>query len=143
LLGDPSLQPIKATAHAFARTNAVERVTRGGTFQPETRAFRRERLVRTGSNLSRTLGTAVPTKTRVPSGVRKPRRPEANQHRLEDEHDAAVLIAENSEFKLRLRGGHPCADPHIRALVGKRIRAEGFVSAGQFIIERYEVLGVD
>jgi hypothetical protein len=59
------------------------------------------------------------------------------------EHDAAVLIAENSEFKLRLQGGHPFADPQVQALVGKRIRAEGFVSAGQFIMERYEVLRVD
>jgi len=71
LLGDPSLQPIKATPHAFARTKAVERVSKSGAFHPETRAFRRERLVRAGSNLSRTLGTAVPTKTRVPAGVQR------------------------------------------------------------------------
>jgi len=59
------------------------------------------------------------------------------------EHDAAVLIAGDGEFKLRRQGGHPFADPQVQSLVGKRIRAEGFVSAGQFIMERYEVLPVD
>jgi hypothetical protein len=59
------------------------------------------------------------------------------------EHDAAVLIAGDGEFKLRRQGGHPFADPQVQSLVGKRIRAEGFVSAGQFIMERYEVLAVD
>lgn len=59
------------------------------------------------------------------------------------EHEAAVIVAETSEFKLRLQGGHPFADPRVQSLVGKRIRAEGFVSANQFIMEHYEVLGVD
>jgi len=59
------------------------------------------------------------------------------------EHDAAVFIAGDGEFKLRRQGGHPFADPQVQSLVGKRIRAEGFVSAGQFIMERYEVLPVD
>jgi hypothetical protein len=56
------------------------------------------------------------------------------------EHDATVLIVEDGEFKLRLQGGHPFAEPKVQSLVGKRIRAEGFVSAGQFIMEHYEVL---
>jgi len=56
---------------------------------------------------------------------------------------SAVLIAGDGEFKLRRQGGHPFADPQVQSLVGKRIRAEGFVSAGQFIMERYEVLPVD
>ena len=56
------------------------------------------------------------------------------------EHDAAVLITDHGEFKLRLEGGHPFADPRVRSLVGKRIRGEGFVSAGQFIMTRYDVL---
>jgi len=56
------------------------------------------------------------------------------------EHDAAVLITDEGEFKLRLQGGHPFADPSVQALVGKRIRGEGFVSAGQFIMTRYDVV---
>ena len=44
------------------------------------------------------------------------------------------------DFKLRRQGGHPIADPHVQALVGKRIRAEGIVSAGQFIMDTYEVI---
>ena len=67
-------RPVAATdqGHAAcirANEKRVERVSKSGAFHPETRAFRRERLVRAGSNLSRTLGTAVPTKTRVPAGV--------------------------------------------------------------------------
>jgi hypothetical protein len=56
------------------------------------------------------------------------------------EHDATVLVTEEGEFKLRRQGGHPFSDPDVQALTGKRIRAKGFVSAGQLIIETYEVI---
>ncbi|HZM92811.1 MAG TPA: hypothetical protein VFB92_05300 [Vicinamibacterales bacterium] len=56
------------------------------------------------------------------------------------EHNAAMLVTSDGEFKLRVQGGHPFADPEVDTLVGKRIRGEGFTSAGQFIMERYEVL---
>jgi hypothetical protein len=57
-----------------------------------------------------------------------------------NEHHAAVLVTSNGEFKLRVQGGHPFSDPEVDALVGKRIRGEGVVSAGQFLMERYDVL---
>jgi len=56
------------------------------------------------------------------------------------EHDATVLATEDGEFKLRRQGGHPFSDSDVQALVGKRIRAKGVVSAGQFIIDTYEVV---
>jgi hypothetical protein len=56
------------------------------------------------------------------------------------EHDATVLETEDGEFKLRRQGGHPFSDSDVQALIGKRIRATGFVAAGQFIIERWEVI---
>ena len=56
------------------------------------------------------------------------------------EHEAVVLVSQEGEFKLRRQGGHPFTDPDVLVLVGKRIRAEGFVSAGQFIMEACEVL---
>jgi hypothetical protein len=56
------------------------------------------------------------------------------------EHDATVLVTDEGEFKLRRQGGHPFADPDVQALAGKRIRAEGFMSAGQFIMARYDVI---
>jgi hypothetical protein len=56
------------------------------------------------------------------------------------EHEASVLVTSEGEFKLRRSGGHPFTDPEVHALVGQRIRAEGFVTAGQFIMTRYEVL---
>jgi len=71
LLGDPSLQPITATPHAFSRTPAVKRALRTGSYQPEARTFRRERLARAGGNLSRTMGRAVPTTARVPKRVQR------------------------------------------------------------------------
>ena len=51
-----------------------------------------------------------------------------------------MLIAPEGEYKLRVKGGHPFADPEVQALVGKQIRAEGFVSANQFIMERYQIV---
>jgi hypothetical protein len=71
LLGDPSLQPVKAVAHAFNRSKAVTRATRSGRIKSDTRGFRRERLIRAGTNLSRTLGSAIPANIRVPATVRQ------------------------------------------------------------------------
>ena len=56
------------------------------------------------------------------------------------EHDATMLVSEEGAFKLRRSGGHPFSDPEVQALVGFRIRAEGFLTAGQFIMTRYDVL---
>jgi hypothetical protein len=56
------------------------------------------------------------------------------------EHQAAMLVTSDGEFKLRMQGGHPFSDPEVDRLVGKRIRGEGFMSAGQFLMERYEVI---
>ena len=56
------------------------------------------------------------------------------------EHVAAVLVTDGGELKLRLKGGQPFADPEVQSLVGRRIRAEGFLSAGQFIMTRYEII---
>lgn len=57
-----------------------------------------------------------------------------------NEHEATVLVTGDGEFKLRRKAGHPFSDPEVDRLVGKRVRVEGFVSASQFIMERYEVL---
>jgi len=56
------------------------------------------------------------------------------------EHNSVVLVTTDGEFKLRVQGGHPFSDPEVDKLVGPRIRGEGFMSAGEFIMERYEVL---
>jgi hypothetical protein len=54
------------------------------------------------------------------------------------EHDATMLATKDGEFKLRRQGGHPFSDPDVEALVGKRIRARGFVSARQFIMQSWD-----
>ena len=56
------------------------------------------------------------------------------------EHRATVFVTSDGEFKLRRQDGHPFSDPDVDRLVGKRIRGEGFLSAGQFIMERYDVI---
>lgn len=56
------------------------------------------------------------------------------------EHRATMLVTTEGQFKLRRQGGHPFDDPEVTGLVGKRIRGEGLVSSGQFIMERYDVL---
>ena len=56
------------------------------------------------------------------------------------DHEATVLATKDGDFKLRRQGGHPFSDPDVQELVGKRIRARGLVSAGQFIMETYEVI---
>jgi len=57
------------------------------------------------------------------------------------DHEAVVLVCARGEFKLRRRGGPPFVDEALDALVGKRIRASGIVSAGQFIVDAIEITG--
>ena len=57
------------------------------------------------------------------------------------DHEAVVLVCARGEFKLRRRGGATFVDETLDALVGKRIRASGIVSAGQFIVDEVEVTG--
>ena len=71
LLGDPSVHPVKAEPHAFSGSKVVKRAVKSGLLQPQAREFRRERLVRTGTNLIRTVGAAVPAKTRLPAATRR------------------------------------------------------------------------
>jgi hypothetical protein len=51
-----------------------------------------------------------------------------------------VIVSVRGEFKLRRQNGPPFGDAELQALVGKRIRAEGVVSAGQFIAAQIDVL---
>jgi hypothetical protein len=71
LLGDPSVHPVKGVAHAFSRTTAMRSAMRSGLVQPDTRGYRRERLMRTGANLSRTVGAAVPTRRSTPRAAKE------------------------------------------------------------------------
>jgi len=56
------------------------------------------------------------------------------------DHEAAVLVCPQGEFKLRRKGGPPFGDAVLKDAVGKRLRGVGLVSAGQFILERYEII---
>ena len=56
------------------------------------------------------------------------------------DHEGVVLVCKGAEFKLRRKGGPPFGDEELQRTVGKRIRAVGLVSAGQFIVERYDIV---
>ena len=57
------------------------------------------------------------------------------------DHEAVVLVCARGEFKLRRRDGPAFVDAALEALVGKRIRASGIASAGQFIVDEIEITG--
>lgn len=71
LLGDPSLHPVQAPTHAFARSATLQKAIAARRVQPGARGLRRERLARTGSNLAATVGVAVPAKLATPTAVRR------------------------------------------------------------------------
>lgn len=54
------------------------------------------------------------------------------------EREAVVLRTPAGDYVLRLVGGSAFADPRLDALVGKRIRAEGDVSAGTLIVRTWD-----
>jgi len=59
-LGDPSIQPVASVPHALSRSKSFKQAFKGAKVTPGARALRRERLVRTGTNLQQTLGAVVP-----------------------------------------------------------------------------------
>ena len=71
---------------------------------------------------------------------------EGTVHRTEvavgskSERDAVVLRTEAGDYVLRVQGGHPFADPRLDALVGKRIRAQGELSAATLLLHAWDVL---
>ncbi len=56
------------------------------------------------------------------------------------DHEAVVLVCKGGEYKLRRKGGPPFGDEELQLVVGRRIRATGLLSAGQFIVERYALV---
>jgi hypothetical protein len=71
LLGDPSVHPVGAVSHALARTKAFSAAFKGAKSRPGTRALRRERLVRTGTNLQQTLGAVERARRSEPAAVKR------------------------------------------------------------------------
>jgi hypothetical protein len=70
LLGDPSVHAVLPVPHALSRSHAVTHAQASGAIVPAARAFRRERIGRTGHNLSRTVGAARAAKRVAPTAVR-------------------------------------------------------------------------
>jgi hypothetical protein len=70
LLGDPSVHAVLPVPHALSRSRTVKRAQASGAIVPATRAFRRERIGRTGHNLSHTIGAAQAAKGNDPAAVR-------------------------------------------------------------------------
>ena len=54
-------------------------------------------------------------------------------------HEAVVLITEERSVVLRRRGAPSYGDPALRQFVGRRVRAEGTLSAGQLICDVIDV----
>ena len=71
LLGDPSIHAVKHVPHAFSKTATITKGRRSGAIADGARAFRRERINRTGHNLTRTVGAADPARLRPPPAVKQ------------------------------------------------------------------------
>ena len=56
------------------------------------------------------------------------------------EREAVVLRTADGDYVLRFAGGPAFADPRLDALVGRRIRADGDVSAGTLIVRTFDEL---
>lgn len=82
LLGDPSVQPVGAVAHAMSRTKAFKSAFKGAKVTPGGRAFRRERLARTGTNLGHSVGAVRPVQARAPVHVTRALNAAAREARI-------------------------------------------------------------
>jgi len=82
LLGDPSIHPVAAVPHALSRTKTFKKTFRQAKATPGARAFRRERLARTGSNLQQSLGAARLIRVTWPAHVTRVLRAAAKESRI-------------------------------------------------------------
>jgi Peptidase family C25 len=71
LLGDPSIHAVKHVSHAFSKTAAIKGARQSGAISDGARAFRRERINRTGHNLAHTVGAAHVANVRPPPAVKR------------------------------------------------------------------------
>lgn len=149
LLGDPSVQPVKAEPHAFSGSKVVKRAVKSGQLKPEAREFRRERLVRTGTNLIRTVGAAVPAKTRIPAATQRflmraaresrIQRPTFKSFRVKFPTTARMPALANVRTDRRERWIHMVIGSRPRA---KREEARGAVTAIIVTVERRQIVHV-
>jgi hypothetical protein len=93
LLGDPSIHPVAAPAHGLAKTRAYRAAFEGAPHTPGARAYRRERLMRTGTNLRRTLGATRPTAGTGPGEVAEVLAAAARDARVEEIGRQAYEVA--------------------------------------------------
>jgi hypothetical protein len=141
LLGDPSVQAVKAEAHAFSGSRVVKGAIDSGVVKPEARAFRRERLIRTGSNLVRTVGTPVPSSARTPAA--------AKRFLLRAARESKIVEPTFKSFRVRFPGTAKVPEMayartkrtdrwiHM-AIGGRKSRGEGSASAVTAIIVTME-----
>lgn len=59
------------------------------------------------------------------------------------ERKAIVLTGSDGDYTLRRRGVAPYHDEALMALIGKRVRATGIISARQLIMSEYGVIESD
>jgi hypothetical protein len=71
LFGDPSIHAVGAVPHALARTKSFKQAFRERQNARGTRGLRRERAVRTGTNLRNNLGTPTMSDEALPSAVER------------------------------------------------------------------------
>jgi hypothetical protein len=83
LLGDPSIHAVGAVPHALARTKSFKQAFRERQDARGTRGLRRERCVRTGTNLQKGLGTPNRSDEAVPGAVGKVLQAAARESGLE------------------------------------------------------------
>jgi len=82
LLGDPSIHPVASVPHALSRTKTFKSAFKQAKTTPGARAFRRERLARTGTNLQQSLGAAKPSRARSPAYVSRVLNAAAKESRI-------------------------------------------------------------
>jgi hypothetical protein len=71
LLGDPSIHPVQAVSHGFSKTKTYKKVFIKHQNKRGTRLLRREKLERTGTNLSATLGAVKKVNKKIPPNADK------------------------------------------------------------------------
>ncbi len=93
LIGDPSVQPVGTVPHALSRGKTFKRTFAGAKASPGARAFRRERLARTGTNLSQSLGAARPIQGEAPAEVARVLSATAKESRIKELSRQSYTVA--------------------------------------------------
>ena len=121
LMGDPSIHPVAPPRHALSRTRIYKSVFRDTEALPPGRELRRQRLIRDGLSLARTVRAVKQAPKRRPLGkVRRVLEAAARESKLRDVRFATYVADDPARDLFRQAKLAPASHTEVHVAFGRR-----------------------